>query len=75
VREERIFRKLGYYAIAPHVEKSFKILKDWPIALDDEIIGKERADQKRAYDERVLEYLKQKREQKALQKLNGNSHT
>ena len=56
------------------------MLKMWPIAMDDELQGKEKAEQKKSYQENMMAYLKQKREAKALRKLKeeqeiGNPHT
>ena len=71
VRQERIYRKLGHYAIAPHADKGFKIMKDWPIAFDDEITkhnGK-------ITSERNLATLRRFKEEEAKRKLeNGSSN-
>lgn len=71
IRQERIFRKLGHYAIAPHADKGFKIMKDWPIAMDEEL-NKHNG---KITSERNLATLRKFKEDEAKRKLeNGSSN-
>jgi hypothetical protein len=72
VHLERALRTQTLFVISSQVQKPptlRQMMKLWPIYKDEELIGKEKADQKRAYDERVQEYLKQKREATARKRL------
>jgi hypothetical protein len=71
IRQERIYRKLGHYAIAPHADKGFKIMKDWPIAMDEEL-NKHNG---KITSERNLATLRRFKEEEAKRKLeNGSSN-
>lgn len=71
IRQERIFRRLAEFVIAPYREKGGpSMMKMWPIAMDEELKSKEnKATQRAAYA--MLAEFRKKEQARKLE--NGNT--